>query len=195
MAAPLLGGCALLASTLLAQAPAWQVARGQVAVRCPLTVGGSFDARTDAISGRLAADPARPSAFAGEVSVDLQTLDTGIGLRNTHLRENYLEVGRGNGYDRAVLSEIVLASGDASTFDGRTRFAGVLTLHGTRKPVNGEARIRRERGGAEVEAEFPVSLPAHGIAEPRYLGVGVRDEVQVKVTFTAAVSAGTAGSR
>ena len=28
-------------------------------------------------------------------SVDLRTLDTGIGLRNAHLRDNYLEVSRG----------------------------------------------------------------------------------------------------
>jgi polyisoprenoid-binding protein YceI len=194
MVAPLLGVCALLAPTLLAQVPAWQVARGLVSVRCPLTIGGSFDARTEAISGRLAADPARSSALAADVSVDLQTLDTGIGLRNTHLREKYLEVNRGDGFNRAVLSEIVLSGGDASTFEGRTRFTGVLLLHGVRKPVNGEARIRRRPGGAEVEAEFPVNLTAHGIVEPRYLGVGVRDDVQVKVTFTAA-AVGTAETR
>jgi polyisoprenoid-binding protein YceI len=190
-----LGACVLLGSAVFGQAGSWQVERGQVSVKCPLTVGGSFDARTEALSGRLVADASRPSAFTGELAVDLQTLDTGIGLRNTHLRENYLEVGRGDGFSHAVLSEIALDGVDAGAFDGRTRFTGTLQLHGTRKAVAGEARLQRRDGGVEVEAGFPVALPDFGIPEPRYLGVGVRDQVQVTVRFTATTGATTTESR
>jgi polyisoprenoid-binding protein YceI len=173
---------------------AWEVAEGRVSVRCPLTVGGSFDATTSAIQGELSPDPSRQSAFSGELSVDLGTLDTGIGLRNTHLRENYLEVTRGDGFDHAVLSDVALAAGDAATFEGRTGFSGTLLLHGVRKSINGNARIRRSGGDAQIEAGFPVRLPEFGIPEPRYLGVGVKDEVQVTVTFRAtAPASGTAG--
>src|SRR5262245_58380913 len=74
----------VIATQALAQTPAWRIASGEVAVLCPLTVGGSFEAKTDNLTGELRVDAAQPSKLAGELSVDLRTLDTGIGLRNTH---------------------------------------------------------------------------------------------------------------
>jgi len=165
-----------------AQDAAWRVGSGEVAVVCPLTVGGRFEAKTRSVSGQLAVDPAQPSRLTGEIAVDLKTLDTGIGLRNTHMRENYLEVGKGDGFDRAVLSEIVL-KGEAATVTGATTFTATLLVHGTRKPVSGQAHISRAGADVHVDASFPVTLADFGIAEPRYLGVGVKDQVQVKVKF------------
>lgn len=37
-----------------------------------------------------------------------------------------------------------------------------------------------------MTASFPVRIDDYGIAPPRYLGVGVRNEVQVKVSLVAA---------
>ena len=152
-------------------------------MHCPLTVGGSFQAKTNAMAGQLAPDPSNPSRLTGELAVDLKTLDSGIGLRNTHMRENYLEVGKGESFDRAVLSEIALGGGDVATVSGSTTFTGMLQLHGTKKAVSGQARVTRSGSDVRVEASFPVSLPDFGIAEPRYLGVGVKDQVQVRVKF------------
>jgi hypothetical protein len=125
--------------------------------------------------------------------VDLATLDSGISLRNTHMRENYLEVGKGEGYQRAHLKDIVLA-GDPATLSGATTFSATLLVHGVERPVRGSARVSREGAGIRVEASFPVALPDHGIAKPRYLGVGVRDEVTVKVKFQASAAEGATGS-
>ena len=168
-----------------AQSAAWRVASGELVVVCPLTVGGSFEARTRGLSGHLAVDPAQPSRLTGEVVVDLKTLDTGIGLRNTHMRDNYLEVGKGDLFERAVLSEIVL-KGEAATASGATTFTATLLVHGTRKPVSGQVRIARAGADVRVDASFPVNLTDFGIPEPRYLGVGVKDQVQVKVKFGSA---------
>lgn len=170
-------------STIAAQAPAWRISGGEVVVHCPLTVGGSFQAKTAAIEGQLAPDPSQPSKLTGELAVDLKTLDSGIGLRNTHMRDNYLEVSKGDGFDRAVLSDIVLAGGDATTVTGATTFTATLLVHGTKKPVSGQARVTRSGGDVRVEASFPVTLQDFGITEPRYLGVGVKDQVQVRVKF------------
>jgi polyisoprenoid-binding protein YceI len=178
----------------LAQGPAgaWQAADGDIAVLCPLTVGGSFEAKTTAIAGRLAIDQSQAGALTGELQVDLQTLDTGISLRNTHLREKYLEVGKGAGFDRAVLSEIVVSGADPAGGSGKGTFKAVLALHGTRKPVSGEVRLTPAGGHVKVDATFPVQLPDFAILEPRYLGVGVRDQVQVRARFVA--KSDTAGS-
>jgi polyisoprenoid-binding protein YceI len=184
---------ALTGVPVLRAETAWTVTAGAVTVVCPLTVGGSFEARTTALAGRLAVDSAQPGRLAGELAVDLATLDSGISLRNTHMRENYLEVGKGEGYQRAHLKDIVLA-GDPATLSGATTFSATLLVHGVERPVRGSARVSREGAGIRVEASFPVALPDHGIAKPRYLGVGVRDEVTVKVKFQASAAEGATGS-
>jgi polyisoprenoid-binding protein YceI len=189
---------AVLATPALATeaGSSWQVARGEVRVLCPLTVGGSFEAKTSALAGSLTLSAPRPAAFSGQLSVDLRSLDTGIGLRNEHLRDKYLEVGKGSGFEQAVLSDIRLG-GDADTVQGRTSFSGQLLLHGTTRPVKGQADIRRDGGGVRVEASFPLTLADYGIPKPQYLGVGVRNEVQVKVALVAtpATGAGAGGTR
>ena len=164
---------------------AWSVTRSEVRVVCPLTIGGSFEARTASLSGTLLLEASRPVAFTGDLLVDLRTLDTGIRLRNDHLRDGYLEVGRGGGFDTAVLSGIALGDVDAETLRGRTGFSGTLVLHGSKNTIRGQAEIVREPGAVRVEASFPVSLADYGIEKPQYLGVGVKGEVQVKVTLWA----------
>jgi polyisoprenoid-binding protein YceI len=162
----------------------WRVATGDVRVVCPMTVGGSFEARTGAISGTLTLD-APGAALHGDLSVDLRTLDTGIDLRNEHLRNTYLEVGRGEGFDRAVLSGIRLGDADLHGFEGTSPFTGTFLLHGTRRAISGRATVRREGRSVRVEASFPLTVSAFGIAKPQYLGVGVRDQVRVVVSLVA----------
>jgi polyisoprenoid-binding protein YceI len=168
-----------------AERPSYRVVRGEIRVVCPLTVGGLFETKTTAISGTVSSAPAPPGALDGELSVDLSSLDTGIELRNTHLREKYLEVARGAEFANAVLSAVRLDKAVAPTFRGQTPFTGTLLLHGTRRPVAGQADIRPEGNDVRVVASFPVRLDDYGIATPRYLGVGVKNEVQVKVSLVA----------
>jgi polyisoprenoid-binding protein YceI len=177
-----------------ADAASWSVVRGDVRVVCPLTVGGSFEAKTDAIRGTVTL-AASATVFGGDLSVDLGTLDTGISLRNDHLRNKYLEVGRGPGFDRAVLSEIHLGDGDPRGVQGKTHFSGTFLLHGTKRPIAGPATVRQEGKGVRVEASFPVTVSEFGIEKPQYLGVGVKDQVSVTVTFVAQPSAGSEATR
>ena len=166
-----------------ADAPAYRVLRGEVRVVCPLTVGGVFETKTTSISGTVGVADGSPAALSGELSVHLSTLETGIELRNTHLREKYLEVGRGAEFASAVLSGVRLDKAGASTFRGQTPFAGTLLLHGRRRPVAGQAEIRSEGQDVRVLASFPLHIDDYGIAAPRYLGVGVKNEVQVKISL------------
>ena len=168
-----------------AAAGTWRVPQGDVRVMCPMTIGGSFDAKTSAVSGSLTSSAAHSPAFDGSLAVDLRALDTGIGLRNDHLREKYLEVDKGAGYDKAVLSDIDLKGLNPDAPEGKGSFTGSLTLHGVKKTVTGPVEVRKTGSGLRVKASFPVNLPDYNIPEPRYLGVGVKNTVQVEVTFTA----------
>jgi polyisoprenoid-binding protein YceI len=155
-----------------------------VRVVCPLTVGGSFEARTAALAGTLVVVGAQPVTLAGELAVDLRTLDTGIDLRNEHMRSEYLEVGKGEAFVTAVLSEIRLGAGEAE-LGRKTSFTGVLALHGVKKAIAGAAEVRREAGRVHVDASFPVTLTDFAIPKPQYLGVGLKNDVQVKVSLNA----------
>jgi polyisoprenoid-binding protein YceI len=162
-----------------------------VRVLCPMTIGGSFEARTTSLAGELKLASPGPVSLSGELSVDLTSLDTGIGLRNEHMHDHYLEVGRGSGYDHAVLSAIGLGRIDPAAFQGRTAFTGTLLVHGTKRPISGQATIRREGRLVRVTASFPVSIADFGIPKPQYLGVGVRNEVSVSVSLVAEPEGGS----
>ena len=118
--------------------------------------------------------------------MDLRTLDTGISLRNNHLRDHYLEVDKEPGYDKAILSDIVLQGVNADAPQGNGSFAGSLTLHGVKKTINGSGRSPQDRLTAvRVKASFPLwAFPTTTLPSPRYLGVGVKNTVQVEVVFT-----------
>jgi polyisoprenoid-binding protein YceI len=91
---------------------------------------------------------ARPSGFDGSLAVDLRSIDTGIALRNDHLREKYLEVDKGAGYEQAVLSDVSAAGVNADAPTGKGSFTGSLMLHGVKKTVTGPWRfVRMERAG------------------------------------------------
>ncbi len=170
--------------------PPWRVEKGEVRVTVPLRPGGAFEARGSGLAGTVTPAGSRPVRLGGELSLDLTGLDTGITLRNQHLREKYLEVARGRGFDHAVLSEIAVNDAAGPEFDGRSAFAGSLLLHGVKRAVSGTAEIRRAAGGARVDASFPITLTDFGIEPPEYLGVGVANKVIVRVQLTVAPARG-----
>ena len=172
----------LVGATVTA-AGTWRVGSGDVRVICPMTIGGNFDARTTALSGAVTARGSGSAALDGSLAVDLRTLDTGINLRNEHLRENYLEVTKGPGFDTATLSEIDLKGVDPDAPEGKGSFTGVLRLHGVTKTVTGTIDVRQAGTDVHVKASFPVNLADYSIRKPRYLGVGVKDTVTVEVAF------------
>lgn len=173
VAAASIGGSVAQAQEVL------RVTGGEVTVVCPLTVGGSFEAKTKAVSGEI-----KPVQQAGPVTgalqVKLDTLETGIAMRDRHMRSNYLEVEKGREYATAVLENIRVES-----LEGEGTFRGTLTLHGQRREIVGTSAVQRKDGAVRVEAEFPVKVSEFAIPEPTYLGVGVRDELKVKVSLTA----------
>ena len=178
----------LTAAVTSAASGPWRVGQADVSVKCPMTVGGSFEARTAALTGTLTASATPPSSLEGSLAVDLRTVDTGIDLRNEHLREKYLEVDKGAGYDQAILSDVTLQGVNPDGPAGKGSFTGSLMLHGVKKTVMGPVELRQAGTGWRVRASFPVNLPDYNIDKPRYLGVGVKDTVQVSVTFTATQS-------
>jgi len=158
---------------------AYRVSDGEVIVKCPLTVGGSFEARTKSIRGQLVAGENRSETTGGAVRVDLQTLETGIGIRDRHMRDTYLEVNKAPDFGVATIEQIRIQK-----LEGKTPFNATLVLHGQRKEISGTAELKPQGGRIRIQAHFPIHVSQFAIAKPTYLGVGVKDELQVTVTMT-----------
>ena len=171
-------------------ADAYKVNSAEVVVVCPLTVGGSFEAKTRSVRGEVAANPAEPGNLTGALAVDLQTLETGIAVRDRHMRENYLEVEKGPEFAVATVDQIRVEK-----LEGKSKFTGTLLLHGQRQAVTGIAELHQRDGRIRVQAQFPIKVSAFQIPKPTYLGIGVRDEIQVKVVMTVEPAADHVATR
>ena len=165
---------------------AYRISGGEVTVMCPLTVGGSFEAKTRNLSGDVTPADDQSGAVSGALKVELQTLETGIGIRDRHMKNNYLEVEK-PGFSTATIDDIRVEK-----LDGKTVFSGMLTLHGQSRKVSGAAELQQRDGRIRVQAQFALKVSDFDIPAPTYLGVGVRDEIQIKVSLMATPSTTTA---
>ena len=124
----------------------------------------------------------------GSVAVDLASLQTGISLRDRHLKEEYLQVDR---YPQArlTLSHLdVSRLPEGATFGAMAiPFEGMLLLHGVEKPVSGQAKVSRHEDRISVNAQFSIKLGDFGVDVPKYMGITVAEKVDVKAAFSAAV--------
>ncbi len=148
--------------------------------------------RTHNITGSLEVNLADlTAASSAKFSVDLTTLDTGISLRNQHMRDNHLETDQ---YPRAefVLSKLTEV-GKSGILPGETVKAtaeGKFTVHGVSKtyliPVSLKyvaasditaARLGGNHGNMLViEADWPVRLADHEISRPAFLFLKLAEE-------------------
>lgn len=115
----------------------------------------------------------------GAFAFDLRSLETGIDMRNEHMKEKYLEVGK---FPTATFAlDSVAAKASDLDKDLNKTFSGQLTLHGETKPVSGDfAYSAKER---KIVAKFPIKVSDFKIDVPKYLGVTVGESVDVEVSL------------
>ncbi len=148
----------------------------------------SFDGKTTKIRGWIECDIAVPGdSVSWWIEVDLRSLDTGIGLRNTHMRENHLHTEQ---YPTAVFRGESLKGDSSGSLTGGTEMEFVLqgdfSLHGVTQKREIPVRVRLQADGSLlVEAEFGVSLEDHEIPRPGFLMMKLADVQQVRLRFRA----------
>ncbi len=144
-----------------------------------------FEGVTNRIDGYvlLDGDGVRPGTeFAGSrlyFEVDLASLDTGIGLRNRHMRDNYLEVEE---HPYATFDGTV----DAIAEDGagfRVTSAGTFTVHGVEQPRSLECGIRSDGDGWRVACSFQVNLTDHDIEIPKIMFLKLAEDIGLELDF------------
>jgi polyisoprenoid-binding protein YceI len=111
--------------------------------------------------------------------VDLASLDTGIGLRNRHMRDNYLEVADhpfatfGGDIDRIARSEAGF----------RITSRGVFTVHGVEQPRTLECDAAPDADGWQVSCEFTVNLTDHRITIPKIMFLKLAEDIRVEIAM------------
>jgi polyisoprenoid-binding protein YceI len=130
---------------------------------------------------------------SGKVACALDSFDTGIAMRNHHMKEKYLETQK---FPQAVLSltQMTLpAEAKAAEFDVKNvPFKGDLTLHGVTKPVEGVATVSRKGTKVNYGFEFKLKSSDFAIATPSFMGITMADEVTVDVALEGNAAEGPA---
>lgn len=145
----------------------------------------TFRGTTDAVDGYVLLDGDGVRPLEGPVGtlyfeVDLATLDTGIGLRNRHMRENYLEV---DSYPFASFEGRIDWIRPDSVPGFRVAASGTFSAHGVERPRELSCTARSDGDGFLVNCGFPVLLQDHDIDIPRLMFMRLAEEVQLELDF------------
>jgi polyisoprenoid-binding protein YceI len=124
----------------------------------------------------------------GEISVDLDSLETGIALRDRHMKEKYLETGKGANYRNAVfkIKKISLpGSGLPKSGTIQSKVEGTMTIHGVDKDLQIPMNINVEGASAEFSGKTNLLLADFKIGVPSFAGVTVAETVELSFKIFA----------
>jgi polyisoprenoid-binding protein YceI len=122
----------------------------------------------------------------GTATFMLDSLDTGIKLRNKHMKKKYLETDQYPQakftFTKALLPE-TLKSGNGAV--KKTPFEGILFIHGVEKSISGIANIERKENEISVLAAFGLKVSDFNIAIPSFAGITMAENVDVQVQLSS----------
>lgn len=128
-----------------------------------LSPAGGFTATTPDVTGEVTKE--EDGYKATNVKVNLKNIKTGIELRDKHTQK-HLETEK---FPEATL---VTAIGKKEKGKAKIKF------HGEEKEVEGTYKVLNDKF---LQANFVIKLSDFAITGIRYMGVGVKDEVQVEL--------------
>jgi polyisoprenoid-binding protein YceI len=137
---------------------------------------------TDKIDGYLTWD-GQDSTQQSELyfEVDLNSLDTGIGLRNRHMRENYLETDKFpyTHYKGKIASSKKL---DDSTYAVVTE--GSMFIHGIEKPLSVQGTlVKKSDDQFRIKTNFQVKLSDFEIKIPSIMFYKINEIMELVLDF------------
>jgi polyisoprenoid-binding protein YceI len=147
-----------------------------------------FEGVTDRIDGFIVLGEGglTPGATEGSdfyLEVDLGSIDTGIGLRNRHMRDNYLETER---FPYATFGGTFaeVSEGD----DGWTRVTGRgdMVIHGVSRSMEIPCEVAPSGTGFRARCAFQVLLSDFDIEIPKVMFMKLANEIRLELDFFVA---------
>lgn len=140
-----------------------------------------FEGITDRIDGYLyweESDLTKKSDIYFEV--DLNALDTGIGLRNRHMRENYLETDQ---YPITFFKGKIIKSNVANDTTTSVEAQGVIFIHGIEQPLILTAKLINNTDGYRIQTNFIVKLSDFEIEIPSIMFYKINENMDLHLDF------------
>jgi polyisoprenoid-binding protein YceI len=175
------------AATLHADSRTYTIAKGgsNVAEFHAEDTYDSFEGKTSDVTGSITADPANPATSTVQIVININSLDTGNGLRNKEMRERYLET---NKFGTAAFKSVSV-TGPASIAPNQPAdisVTGDMTLHGVTKRMTIPVRVVLiPDGRIHATSSFKIHMPDFGISVPHNILVTVNDDVPVRLDVWA----------
>src|SRR4051812_47159357 len=117
-----------------------------------------------------------------EAAVPVKTLQTGMGVRDEHMRKYIFTTPDGQTPDMTFEAENVNCPAGAQVTCSIT---GNLSIRGVARPFATPVKVREDGDGFKVSGESTLKLSDYGIEQPRQFGVKTDNNVQVHLEFTA----------
>lgn len=143
---------------------------------------GKFEGTTNNIDGYLYWEnnilTANSSLY---FEVDLNTLDTGIGLRNRHMRENYLQTDK---YRFASFKGKITNVTAVSQGSFKVDVDGAMTIHGVTQSIKITGTLAKtDESSYNLKSDFTVKLSSYNIEIPSIMMVKLSEVIELHLNF------------
>jgi len=149
--------------------------RGSATFEGKLSVGGGITGTSNEVS-------VSDDGTTVSVAVGLSHLATANETRDKHVQE-HLETEKNPAFKTATLK---VARTKLKFEGGEGDADGELTIHGVTKPVKFHYKADKDGAAYRVKGNAHISVKEFGIVIPNYLGVTMKDDVEITVAFKAA---------
>jgi len=112
--------------------------------------------------------------------VNLNSLDTGIGLRNRHMRENYLETDQ---YPTTHFKGSLVKLEETSAGTYKVLAQGKMFIHGKERLKSIEAEIEKKGQFLHIKSACDVKLTDYGITVPSIMFYKINETMELKLDF------------
>lgn len=112
--------------------------------------------------------------------VDLNTLDTGIGLRNRHMRENYLETDK---YQYTYFNGKFISISKTSDGNYSIKVSGLMFIHGKTNPIEVGGILEKTDDGFHISSSFEIKLTDYNIDVPEMMFMKIDETMKIELNF------------
>ena len=143
--------------------------------------GTSFESQTTVFDGTV---NWKESSISGKITVKLETLNSGIGLRDSHMREKNIHTAK---YPDAIFEPTKIEGDTKLTVGQKKQFKviGKMTFHGKTKELSSDVRATLlVDGSILIESRLKLPLSEFSVEAPSLAFVKVEEEVTIFLNFT-----------
>jgi polyisoprenoid-binding protein YceI len=149
------------------------------------------------VKGTFTIDPSNIEATTGKIEVPITSMQTGVELRDQHLRgKDWLDADASPNimFEVKKISGVQVVSSGGGKGVAKGTAEGTFTVHGVAKSASFPIEIQYlEKGGGDVvmiKSEFNISLKDHNIAGKKgIVGSKVAETINIKVSLFGSMGA------